>query len=30
LSEQQRLAAELGYSETIFVDLPAVGSTTAH
>jgi predicted PhzF superfamily epimerase YddE/YHI9 len=27
---RQRLAAELGYSETIFVDLPAAGSTTAH
>ncbi len=29
-SDRQRLAAELGYSETIFVDLPAAGSTTAH
>jgi predicted PhzF superfamily epimerase YddE/YHI9 len=26
----QRLAAQLGYSETIFVDLPATGSSTAH
>ncbi|MGY4709841.1 PhzF family phenazine biosynthesis protein [Mycolicibacterium sp. CBM1] len=29
-SERQRLATELGYSETIFVDLPDAGSTTAH
>jgi predicted PhzF superfamily epimerase YddE/YHI9 len=29
-SDRQRLAAQLGYSETIFVDLPAAGSTTAH
>ena len=28
--ERQRVAAELGYSETIFIDLPAQGSTTAH
>lgn len=28
--DRQRLAAELGYSETIFVDLPAAGSPTAH
>ncbi|MCV7078795.1 PhzF family phenazine biosynthesis protein [Mycobacterium szulgai] len=28
--ERQRLATELGYSETVFVDLPAAGSTTAH
>ena len=27
---RQRLAAQLGYSETIFVDLPDAGSTTAH
>jgi predicted PhzF superfamily epimerase YddE/YHI9 len=27
---RQRLAAELGYSETTFVDLPATGSSTAH
>lgn len=26
----QRLAAQLGYSETVFVDLPSAGSTTAH
>lgn len=28
--DRQRLAAQLGYSETIFVDLPSTGSTTAH
>jgi predicted PhzF superfamily epimerase YddE/YHI9 len=28
--DRQQLAAQLGYSETIFVDLPAAGSTTAH
>jgi predicted PhzF superfamily epimerase YddE/YHI9 len=28
--DRQRLATELGYSETVFVDLPAAGSTTAH
>jgi predicted PhzF superfamily epimerase YddE/YHI9 len=28
--DRQRLATQLGYSETIFVDLPAAGSTTAH
>lgn len=28
--DRQRLAAQLGYSETIFIDLPAAGSTTAH
>ncbi|OBB63711.1 MULTISPECIES: PhzF family phenazine biosynthesis protein [unclassified Mycobacterium] len=27
---RQRLATQLGYSETVFVDLPAGGSTTAH
>ncbi|OBF10237.1 hypothetical protein A5730_07825 [Mycobacterium sp. ACS4054] len=27
---RQRLATQLGYSETVFVDLPAAGSTTAH
>ncbi len=27
---RQRLATQLGYSETVFVDLPATGSTTAH
>jgi predicted PhzF superfamily epimerase YddE/YHI9 len=29
-SDRQDLAAQLGYSETIFVDLPAAGATTAH
>lgn len=29
-SRRQGIATELGYSETIFVDLPADGSTTAH
>lgn len=29
-ADRQRLATELGYSETIFVDLPEAGSTTAH
>jgi predicted PhzF superfamily epimerase YddE/YHI9 len=28
-SDRQRLATQLGYSETIFVDLPTAGSTTA-
>ncbi|WP_179468718.1 PhzF family phenazine biosynthesis protein [Mycolicibacterium vinylchloridicum] len=28
--ERQRVAAELGYSETIFIDVPNSGSTTAH
>ncbi|CAN5398079.1 PhzF family phenazine biosynthesis protein [soil metagenome] len=28
--DRQRLATELGYSETIFVDLPAEGSSTTH
>lgn len=28
--DRQRLAAQLGYSETVFVELPAPGSTTAH
>ena len=28
--DRQRLATQLGYSETIFVDLPTAGSTTAH
>ena len=27
---RQALAAKLGYSETVFVDMPASGSTTAH
>ena len=26
---RQQLAAQLGYSETIFIDLPATGSATA-
>jgi predicted PhzF superfamily epimerase YddE/YHI9 len=30
LADRQRLATQLGYSETVFVDLPAAGSTTAH
>ena len=29
-AQRQAIAAELGYSETIFIDLPADGSTTAH
>lgn len=29
-AHRQRLASQLGYSETVFVDLPAAGSTTAH
>ena len=28
--QRQHLAAQLGYSETVFVDLPGAGSTTAH
>lgn len=28
--DRQRLATQLGYSETVFVDLPAAGSSTAH
>jgi len=28
--DRQRIAAELGYSETIFIDLPEQGSATAH
>jgi predicted PhzF superfamily epimerase YddE/YHI9 len=28
--DRQRVAAQLGYSETIFVDLPTAGSATAH
>jgi len=28
--DRQQLAAQLGYSETVFVDLPAEGSPTAH
>lgn len=30
IADRQRLATRLGYSETIFVDLPAAGETTAH
>jgi predicted PhzF superfamily epimerase YddE/YHI9 len=30
LPDRQQLAAQLGYSETIFVDLPGTGSSTAH
>jgi predicted PhzF superfamily epimerase YddE/YHI9 len=29
-NQHQRVATELGYSETIFVDLPAAGSASAH
>jgi predicted PhzF superfamily epimerase YddE/YHI9 len=29
-ADRQRLATQLGYSETIFIDLPQPGSTTAH
>ena len=29
-SQRQALAAELGYSETVFIDAPAPGSATAH
>ncbi len=28
--DRQRIATELGYSETIFIDLPTAGSNTAH
>jgi predicted PhzF superfamily epimerase YddE/YHI9 len=28
--QRQRLATQLGYSETVFIDLPDAGSTTAH
>ncbi|MCV7099262.1 PhzF family phenazine biosynthesis protein [Mycobacterium palustre] len=30
VGDRQRLAAQLGYSETVFVDVPAAGSATAH
>lgn len=30
VADRQRLATQLGYSETVFVDLPAPGSSTAH
>jgi predicted PhzF superfamily epimerase YddE/YHI9 len=29
-ADRQRIAAELGYSETIFIDLPEPGANTAH
>ena len=29
-ADRQRIAAQLGYSETVFIDLPKSGSTTAH
>lgn len=29
-ADRQRLATQLGYSETIFIDLPASGATTTH
>jgi predicted PhzF superfamily epimerase YddE/YHI9 len=29
-SQRQALATELGYSETVFIDMPAAGSATAH
>jgi predicted PhzF superfamily epimerase YddE/YHI9 len=29
-SERQRIATQLGYSETIFIDLPAPGASTTH
>lgn len=29
-ADRQRIATELGYSETVFVTLPAAGSSTAH
>ncbi|OBI16614.1 hypothetical protein A5712_25630 [Mycobacterium sp. E2327] len=28
--DRQRLAAQLGYAETVFIDIPAAGSATAH
>ena len=30
VSWHQRVAAQLGYSETVFIDLPSAGSTSAH
>lgn len=30
VADRQRLATQLGYSETVFVDLPAAGASTAH
>ncbi|MEE6139501.1 PhzF family phenazine biosynthesis protein [Mycobacterium sp. 050128] len=29
-ADRQQLATQLGYSETVFIDLPAAGATTAH
>ena len=29
-ADRQRVATELGYSETIFIDLPETGANTAH
>lgn len=29
-ADRQTIATDLGYSETVFIDLPAAGSTTAH
>lgn len=29
-ADRQQLATQLGYSETVFIDLPATGATTAH
>src|ERR1700694_6118770 len=29
-ADRQRIATELGYSETIFIDVPDPGATTAH
>ncbi|MGI9164393.1 MAG: PhzF family phenazine biosynthesis protein [Mycobacterium sp.] len=29
-TDRQRIATQLGYSETVFIDLPQAGSTTAH
>jgi predicted PhzF superfamily epimerase YddE/YHI9 len=29
-TQRQRIATELGYSETIFIDVPKIGATTAH
>ncbi len=28
--DRQRIATELGYSETIFIDMPEAGASTAH
>ena len=29
-SQRQRIATELGYSETVFIDVPEPGASTAH